>query len=213
MFLKSPWRWPELWGMNMDEVRNPHRIYPGPDPVPGKDRTAWRGCASASPAAAPDETVRFRRACARGTGRTSIPTLPPHIIEPFLNEAIIVDEGELDMTPRIVGAPEEPRADHPRRPRLRRGRDGLPLVESEPRSRLYRIFRNATPLRDPVTEAVLGYEARTWARPNWCAARASRCGPMAGPGRPIVPATSTSPAPRRRSASATACCPSPRARS
>src|SRR3982750_4248797 len=28
-FLKSPWRWPELWGMNMDLVRNPPLIYPG----------------------------------------------------------------------------------------------------------------------------------------------------------------------------------------
>src|SRR5437763_14632061 len=28
-YTDSPWRWPELWGLNKDEIRNPHLIYPG----------------------------------------------------------------------------------------------------------------------------------------------------------------------------------------
>src|SRR5205814_3170130 len=28
-FTDSPWRWPELWGFNKEQIRNPHLIYPG----------------------------------------------------------------------------------------------------------------------------------------------------------------------------------------
>src|SRR5678815_3545045 len=28
-YLDKPWNWPQLWNMNREQVRNPHRIYPG----------------------------------------------------------------------------------------------------------------------------------------------------------------------------------------
>src|SRR5262249_11522554 len=41
-----------------------------------------------------------------------------------------------------------------------RGRVGTPLVENDPRRvEGFRVFRNAVPLRDPVTGQVLGFEA------------------------------------------------------
>jgi hypothetical protein len=160
-FLKRPWRWPELWGMNMDQVRNPHRIYPGQtldlEKVDGIARLRV-----GQPPAEPVETVRVSpRTRISGLVDTSIPTLPPHIIEPFLNEAIIVDAHEMDGAPRIVGLPEDrvliTRGDRA----YVRGRNGTPLVESDPRATdRYRIYRNAVPLKHPVTGTVLGYEAK-----------------------------------------------------
>jgi hypothetical protein len=160
-FLKRPWRWPELWGMNMEEVRNPHLIYPGQvlylEKVGGMARLR-----TTKPGDGDLETVRVSpRTRISSLADSAIPMLPAHIIEPFLNEAIIVEAGALDMTPRIVGLPEDrvliTRGDRA----YARGRSGLPLVASSPQSiDTYRVFRNATPLKHPVTGAVLGYEAR-----------------------------------------------------
>jgi LysM repeat protein len=163
-FLKSPWRWPELWGMNLDQVRNPHLIYPGQTLYLEKVDGLARLRMGQPPAGSePMGTVRVSpRTRISGLVDTSIPTLPPHIIEPFLNEAIIVERAEtLENAPRIVAVPEDrvliTRGDRA----YVRGRTGTPLVEQDSRTaENFRLFRNAVPLKDPLTGRVLGYEAK-----------------------------------------------------
>ncbi|ROZ79095.1 LysM peptidoglycan-binding domain-containing protein [Ramlibacter sp. WS9] len=162
LFLKSAWRWPELWGMNMEEVRNPHRIYPGQHLVLEKVDGLARLRVRSAQGEVPTETIRVspRTRVEALTGDASVPTLQTHLIEPFLSEPIIIDEAELMRAPRIVAAPEHrvliTRGDRA----YARGLAATPLKQRvEGRDDAYRVFREARPLRDPVTKTVLGYEA------------------------------------------------------
>ena len=159
-FLKSPWRWPELWGMNMDLVRNPHLIYPGQtlylEKVDGMARLRM-----GQPGADAAGTVRVSpRTRISGVNDGPILALPPHIIEAFLNEAIIVeDAATLDNAPRIVATTEEKVLITAGDRAYARGRVA-PLEEQQPRADSYRVFRNAVPLVEPGTDRVLGYEGK-----------------------------------------------------
>ena len=91
-------------------MRNPHLIYPGQTAGPG---TRWTGahccgCAqSAEGGDAPTETVRVSpRTRIEPLADAAVPTLQPHLIEPFLAEPVIIDEAALLQAPRIVAAPE-----------------------------------------------------------------------------------------------------------
>jgi hypothetical protein len=160
LFLKSPWRWPELWGMNMTEIKNPHLIYPGQtlylDKSNGRARLSSRRGGAESL-----ETVKLSPRTRSSTlPDTSIPTLQNNLIEPFLTEPIIVEEATLQAAPRLV-ATQEGRVLLSEGDRAyARSVDGLSLSIAAGQPRDFRVFRNATALKDPGTGEILGYEAQ-----------------------------------------------------
>lgn len=166
LFLKSPWRWPELWGMNLQEIRNPHLIYPGQELYLDKSNGRARLRFGRAPAPGtetmvpvdpnPVGTVRLSpRTRITQLGEAPIPTLAPNLTEPFLSDAIIVEPAEVNAAPRIVAAQEG---------RVMLSRGDRAYVRGLPppgvAQRYYRIFRNATPLKDPRTGEILAYEAQ-----------------------------------------------------
>ncbi len=165
IFLKSPWRWPELWGMNYTEITNPHRIYPGQQLFLEKKNgmaTLTTRAPTAESELAPTTTVRVSpRNRYESLSASALPTLQQHLIEPFLVEPNIVSENELVQAPRIV-ATQEGRVLLSRGDRAYvRGPVGSPVTDSGNGPQVsFRVFRNATPLRDPSTKEVLGYEAQ-----------------------------------------------------
>lgn len=167
LFLRSPWRWPELWGMNMEEVRNPHRIYPGQvlklDTSSG--RAMLRLQAQAGQAESDFPLVRVSpRTRYESVAEAAIAPVSMQAIGPFLAEMLVVDETTLSRAPRIV-ATESGRVMLSQGDRAYArslpgagGEGGLSAERGQPRQ--FRVFRNATPLKDPTTAEVLGYEAQ-----------------------------------------------------
>lgn len=149
LFLKSPWRWPELWGMNLEQIRNPHLIYPGQllylDKSNGRARLRLGKAVQGAVVKLSPEVRSSKLKSA------AIASIPFNLIEPFLNEAVIFDGDELRQAPRIVAAPEG-------RVMLSQG-DKAYVRGDRGQNTVFRIFREARPLKDPVTGEVLGYEA------------------------------------------------------
>ena len=169
LFLKGPWRWPELWGMNLQDIRNPHRIYIGQQLFLEKSngRALLRTREASARASGADETPQTVRISPRtrfeSLADNSIPTLAPNLIEPFLAEPLIVDGPTFANAPRIV-ATQEGRVLLSRGDRAyARGESangGKALSDAKGQPLYYRVYRQATPLKDPATQAILGYEAQ-----------------------------------------------------
>ena len=106
-FLQEPWRWPEVWRLNRDEIRNPHLIFPGQVLyLVKKDGRATLQMARPG-SGMPDNTVKLSpRVRSQVLDNGAIAAIPLHLIGPFLTEAVVFDTNELDTAPRIVATHE-----------------------------------------------------------------------------------------------------------
>jgi hypothetical protein len=156
IYLMRPWRWPELWGMNLQQIRNPHLIYPGQKLYLEKKDGYARLRTDMADA---DKTVRLSpRTRYSDLGDGALPTLPPHLIEPFLTEPLVVDEATLADAARVVATRDNHVLISKGDRAYARGAGPTALLMDAGKPRDFRIFRNSTPLKDPETGEVLGFE-------------------------------------------------------
>jgi hypothetical protein len=161
-FLKDPWKWPLIWQMNQEQIKNPHLIYPGD--VVRLDREALKlslasgggtdgGPSGGTSADAERNVIKVEPRARVEPLQSAIPTIPGTVIGPFLSQPLIVEVGGLDSAPSIL-ATEESRVivgagDVAYADRIGHN-DGVN----------WQVFRPGVALRDPDTNEVLGFEAK-----------------------------------------------------
>ena len=149
-FLKSPWRWPEVWNLN-NQVRNPHRIYPGDVLVleRGPATVAVNATAATPATVAVKLEPRIR---VQPREDDAVPVIPAKAIEPFLSKPLVVGENDLAGAPRIVATEED---------RVVLGAGNVAYAEgiTEQAGGVWQIFRRGDALVDPESGETLGYTA------------------------------------------------------
>jgi hypothetical protein len=144
-YLEAPQRWPELWQMNRDALKNPHRIYPGDVLV--LDR------AKGQLAVMPSETVRLSpRIRVEQASADAIPSIPPSLIEPYLTRPLVIEPNGLDNAPMIVATQEN-------RVILGAGNVAYARGLSGTKEETWNIYRRGKALVDPDSNLTVGFEA------------------------------------------------------
>lgn len=146
-YLKEPWRWPELWKMNQEQLKNPHLIYPGDVIV--LDRSSGEPRLSLVQL---DSTKLEPKVRSEPSARSAVPSILPSVIEPFLSKPLVVGADELDNAAKIVATAED-------RVTLGAGDRAFAQGITKDKGDQWQIFRRGDPLVDPENNQILGYEA------------------------------------------------------
>jgi hypothetical protein len=155
-FLKTPWRWPEIWQLNREQIANPHLIYPGD--IVYLDRTGAEprlrlGRSVDAMASAGGESTQRAEPMVRSAplDRDAIPTMNLAAIQVFLNRPMIVEEQGLKSHPRVIATQDG-------RLYLSRGDIAYARGVTDETVKDWHVYRPAKPLIDPRTRLPLGWE-------------------------------------------------------
>jgi hypothetical protein len=148
-FLQQPWRWPEIWRMNKDEIKNPHRIYPGDIVI--LDTSGATPRLKLGKSKLPTNAKLQPQVYSTPISR-EIASIPANIIEPFISQPLIIEKDADKDSPRIL-ATQEDRV-------IVSGGDTFFASGIPDASQLqWDIYRPGKPLKDPENGEILGYEA------------------------------------------------------
>jgi LysM repeat protein len=165
-FLKDPWKWPQIWEMNRDEIKNPHWIYPGNVIHLDKSGTNPRlsisdqggaggdsGPSGGTEAQAQANVVHVDPRIRTENLERAVPSIPGSAIGPFLSQPMVVDVGGLDNAPKVLATEES---------RVIVGvgdtvyADGIGTADGVN----WQVYRPGEVVHDPDTGEILGYEAK-----------------------------------------------------
>ena len=161
-FFKDPWKWPRIWGLNKDSIKDPHWIYPGDviflDRSSGTLRFDQPGPESTNAMAASgvNETGNnvklYPKVREIPSPHDATPSIPANAIEPFLTQPLVIEEGALEDAPALIGAREG---------RVVLGNDDTAFVKRLPSDKgdLWQIYRPGKTFIDPDSGEKLGIEA------------------------------------------------------
>lgn len=146
LFLKDPYRWPEIWRLNEQDIKNPHRIYPGQVVI--LDKSGDRPQLKIGKLVKAEPRIYFE------SSEQPIPAIPQKVIEPFLSQPLVLDAGALDDAARIVAFQGE---------RIATGAgDVVYATNARAKAAEWQVFRPGPPMIDPDSgdeKKVLGFEA------------------------------------------------------